>query len=370
MIYFENHCKGVTGLNNHVVSFTLCTAISNFLDRDFFFDHELPTITLPEVRLDSALESELRHIVNAERSLVSDLLAIPNRRIHEVDRSIGRKLRVDEPMLTFMTDREQIEMFGQTMICNFFSLGRTALVREDLEQYDLLEFGPKNIINASFYFFLEREAKRRLLATVRIRYRSEYESLASEIVSELGAYNAIQVRLGDFQTRYGSDGFVVQPENFREYLKAALAGSDLPLLVATDEFQNTEVFKRMLDGFSYRFIDEILLGNYFDRIRSLPFSDFNVLSVLNQLICSAGDQFVGTCRSTFTSVIHRLRQERYGKTDFKFLPDERVRRILDSEFRTVADGQGFFEWNLYSAFNEHYEYPAWMREWNYELTAV
>ena len=370
MIYFENHCRGRTGLNNHVLPFTLCTAISNFLDRDFYFDYELPTITLPEVALEGPLKTELEHVVRAGRSLVTDLLDIPHRRVFEIERDVEKKLRVDDPMLTFMTERTHQEKFGQTMIWNFFSLGRTALVREELGQFELLEFGPNCIINASFYFFLEREKKRQLLDSIKIKYRDEIESLGSKIISSVGAYNSIHVRLGDFQTVYGSDGFVVEPESFGDYLRTKFADSDLPLLVATDEFQNEEVFARMLKGFRYRFIDELILGDHFQEFRSLSFSDFNVLSVLTQLICAGGERFVGTCRSTFTSVIHRLRQERYSKKDFDLLPDARVRRHLDSEFRTIPDGQGFFEWNRYSAFAEHYEYPAWMREWDYDLTAV
>jgi hypothetical protein len=370
MIYFENHCQGVTGLNNHVVSYTLCTAISNFLERNFYFDFELPTITLPEVDTSGPLKTELEHVIHSKRSLVSDLLDIPGRRVFAVDRNVSSKLRVDDPMLTFMTDQPQYEKFGGTMISNFFSLGRTPLVKESLEQHELIEFGPNCIINASFYFFLEREKKCRLLDSIRIRYRAEIEDLASKIAASLGAYNAAHIRLGDFRTVYGPDGFVLEPDSFRQYLRAIFADSDLPLLIATDEFQNDEAFAEMLEGFDYRFLDRVILGDFFEGFRSLPFSDFNVLSVLDQLVCASSERFVGTCRSTFTSVIHRLRQERFGKSDFNLLPDARVRRHLDGEFRTVADGQGFFEWNRYSAFAEHYEYPAWMREWNYDLTAV
>src|SRR5687767_13689397 len=103
MIYLENHCKGITGLNNHVLPFTLCIAISNLLDRDSYFDYELPTITLPEVDLNGPLGNQLKHVANSERSLVSDLLDIPDRRVFEIERSVEKKLILDDPMLTFMT---------------------------------------------------------------------------------------------------------------------------------------------------------------------------------------------------------------------------------------------------------------------------
>lgn len=370
MIYFENHCSGVTGLNNHVVSYTLCTAISNFLGRAFYFDFELPTITLPQVSPEGDLKRELEYVMNSRRSLVSDLLDIPGRRIFEIDRTVDKKLRIDDPMLTFMTDAEQRDRFGSTMIWNYFSLGRTPLVREELNEYDLVEFGNNCIINASFFFFLQRQAKQDLLDSIRIRYRREFEDLAAKIGSSLGQYNAIHLRLGDFQTVYGPDGFAVDASGFAEFLKAVFTDSDIPVIVATDEFQRKDLFTKILDGFRYDFVDELILRDFFDDFGSLPFSDFNVLSVINQLICAGSDRFAGTCRSTFTSIIHRIRQERYGKIDFNFFPDARIRRHLNANFELVPDSQGFFEWNRYSAFAEHYEYPAWMREWNYGLTAV
>ena len=370
MIYFENHCKGVTGLNNHVVSYTLCTAISNFLGREFYFDYELPTITLPEVSAEGPLKTQLAHVMNSRRSMVSELLDIPVSLVFDIDRGVRNKLRIDDPMLTFMTDRDQQDQFGSTMIWNFFSLGREGLIREQLNEYDLLEFGSNCIVNSSFFFFLPRLAKRELLESVRIKYRPEFEDLAARIVAALGGYNAIHLRLGDFQTVYGPDGFAVDVERFAEFLNARFGDSELPLLVATDEFQRKDLFATILKGFRYDFVDELILRDFFDDFRRLPFSDFNVLSLINQLICAGSERFAGTCRSTFTSVIHRIRQERYGKADFNFFPDARVRRHMNSTFELVPDSQGFFEWNRYSAFAEHYEYPAWMREWNYELTAV
>ena len=48
MIYFENYKRGRgTGLNNHVIPYTFCSALSNFLDRDFYFDSEIPTNVPP-----------------------------------------------------------------------------------------------------------------------------------------------------------------------------------------------------------------------------------------------------------------------------------------------------------------------------------
>lgn len=370
MIYFENYQNGTAGWNNHVIPYTLCIAISNFLERDFFFDHEIPPSTPPHVHPIGKLKEEIEFVMKSKPSLVSDLVKTPNRRRFEIDRNSGTNFRIENPMTNFMTNEDQRSKFGGTMIWNFFSLGREVLIKEELGRYDVIEIGNNCIINPRYFFFLDRASKSGLLDPTAVRYMPELEDLAMKVVTSTGRFNAIHLRLGDFAAAYGSDGYSVEPELFRQCIQAIFQDRDVPILVATDSFQSKEIFAKMLDGFQYELIEEIILGDFFDKFRQLPLTDFNALSVLDQLICASADQFCGTFRSTFTGVIHRLRQERFGKVDFNFFPDGRVRRHLNEEFRLVPDTQGFFEWNRYSAFSEHYSYPAWMREWNFELTAI
>src|SRR5688500_18406132 len=151
MIYFQNHNNGYAGLNNHVVPYTLCIAISNFLERDFFFDYEIPTSTLPDVHPVGKLKEELEFVATSKRSLVSELVEIPNRRCFEVDRNVEGKVRIEDPMSHFLTGEEQRQKFESTMIWNFFSLGRQALIKETLEEAELVEFGKNSIINATYF---------------------------------------------------------------------------------------------------------------------------------------------------------------------------------------------------------------------------
>ena len=56
------------------------------------------------------------------------------------------------------------------MIWNFFGLGREAITREYLQEFDLIEVGEKcSLVNASFFYFLSRPEKNELLDSVRIR---------------------------------------------------------------------------------------------------------------------------------------------------------------------------------------------------------
>lgn len=370
MLYFENHRKGYAGLNNHVIPYIFCTALSDFLDRDFYFDYEVPTYTPPEFAVSGALKEKFEIVMNSPRSLVSDLLQIKDRRRFEIDRNVPNKLRIDDPMLTFITTDDQRNKYENTFIWNYFSLGREAYIKEELQNYDLIEFGPNSLINNTFYFFLNRAEKDALLRSAEIRYTDDIERLAAAITTELGTYNSIHIRLGDFLTNYKSDGYHIDTENIRNCFEAILTDRETPVWIATDGLDQKDLFAKLLSGFNYRFIDELIFDSFLNDFRQLRFTDFNVLSILNQLICANSKTFIGTCRSTLTSVIHRLRQERLGKTDFNFLPDDRTMRVTGPDYKLKPDAKGFFEWNLYSIFAEHYEYPAWMREWNYKLTSI
>jgi hypothetical protein len=118
------------------------------------------------------------------------------------------------------------------------------------------------------------------------------------------------------------------------------------------------------------YLDEYIFDEYGDRFRELSFTDFNVLSILDQIVCAAADDFIGTYRSTFTSIIRRIRQERYAKMDLNLWPDARVEKQLSSDLKIVPDRSGFFDWNRYSHLAPDHGSAAWKCEWNRDLTML
>ena len=130
------------------------------------------------------------------------------------------------------------------------------------------------------------------------------------------------------------------------------------------------MFAKMFAGYKLIFIDELIFDEYRDEFCDQDFTDFNVLTILNELVCSASDIFIGTYRSTFTGIIHRLRQERYGKADFNYFPDERVSRLLNIVMKIVPDTAGFFDWNRFSEFAGGHQEISQMREWEHARTMI
>ena len=370
MIYFENASRGTEGLNTHVMSWTICISLSNFLDRDFYFDYELPSSTPPDYAARPEFKDRFRILMESPRSIVSQLVDIPNRRVSEIDRSVSDKAEFQLLYSHFATTEEMKKRFEGTIIWDSFAVGRISQTREELADKALIEWTHTKLSNPSIFYFLTREEKRMLLDSVKIKYLSSLETLASKIGEQIGPHNAVHLRLGDYFDNYGADGYEVNVERFRAYVKAVFLDESIPVLIATDGLQEKETFTRIFEGYDLTFIDEHIFDEYRREYGELEFTDFNALTILNQLLCTTAGSFIGTYRSTVTGIIHRLRQERYAKSNFDFFPDEKVATLLDANWTIAPDRSGFFDWNRYSVFAENHSAMAWMREWNHELSSI
>ena len=126
-----------------------------------------------------------------------------------------------------------------------------------------------------------------------LKINNHIEDLANKIIS--GDYNAIHVRLGDFSNTRKEQTEILR-NDIRDLIKQNFK-SDKPLFIATDEVS--------FDGFNY--IDE----EYDVRF---SFNDNTYMSmILDVLICSNADKFLGTQFSTYTDYIHILRHYKNKK---------------------------------------------------------
>jgi hypothetical protein len=370
MIYFENSLSQGEGFNTHVMRYTMCIALSNFLDRDFFFASGRPSTTPPDYALQDGYKKKFEILMTSRRSEVFDLVVIPNRRSPEIDRSVSNKIEVQMIMSYFFTTREMKDRFENSFIWNAFAVGRFAAIREELQSRDLIEFTHQTLSSPAYSFFLPRREKEDLLRSVRIKYLDEIESFVAPVSAELGKFYAVHIRLGDFLKIYAADEYAIAEEKYKEYISVAFPDRAIPVLIATDALHEKEVLQRLFEGYRTIFIDEFIFDNYVDEYRRLPFTDFNVLTIIDQLLCVEAELFIGTYRSTFTSIIHRLRQERRRKKDFNFFPDKRVSKLIGDSQTIKPDRSGFFDWNRYSVFATDHHDMSWRREWDHDLTTI
>lgn len=128
-----------------------------------------------------------------------------------------------------------------------------------------------------------------------LRVKDSIEELSKREMN--GDYNAIHVRLGDFsytrreQTKAVRDGLLeIIESNFN---------NDKPLFIATDE-KTFEGFDRLKQKYDIRFLSE---------------HENKMSMILDMLVCSNADKFIGTQFSTYTDYIHILRHYK-NKKDF------------------------------------------------------
>jgi len=215
MIYFENASHGKEGFNTHVISYVFAISFSNFLGRDFFFDFEIPCSTPPAFALLEPFKDRFAILLNSQRSLVSDLVKVPNRRVFEIEREVTRKVQYQILYSYFATTAEMEETFGKTMMWDYFSFGRLPLIREQLAEFELIEWTHTKLSNPSCFYFLPRKEKDDLLRSVRIQYLQSIEKLAARVSNDVGTFNSAHIRLGDFMTHYADDEYRVNVERYR-----------------------------------------------------------------------------------------------------------------------------------------------------------
>ncbi len=368
MIYIENASYGAEGFNTHVMSYSLAISLSNFLERDFYFDFEVASSCPPDSPSDPEYQEMFRILLESPRSQVSDLVSIPNRRVFSVDRDVSNKKELQLLHSYFLTTEELKRQYEGTIIWDSFAVGRHALTREQLNETELIDWTHTKLTTPAYFYFLRPDEKRELLDSVKLRYIEPIENLADSILDRFNTFYSCHFRLNVFLLFF--ENYLPEIERFRDYVRVAFPDTSLPILISTEALHKKEIAQSIFRDYEIIFIDELIFNEFNEEYAALPFTDFNVLTVLNQLICARGERFIGTYQSTFTAIIHRLRQERYGKRDFNYFPDPKVEPLVSVDNKIVPDQHGFFEWNRYSAFAEDHAAIAWMREWDHQLSTI
>ena len=76
MLYLQNASFGQEGFNTHLMSYTFAVSLSNFLDRDFFFDYEIPCSTPPDYASKPEYKDKFGTLLTAKRIHPHDITSI------------------------------------------------------------------------------------------------------------------------------------------------------------------------------------------------------------------------------------------------------------------------------------------------------
>ena len=230
-----------------------------------------------------------------------------------------------------------------------------------------------NLSFYSYFFYLDAETRRSVHDMLaRMKAKAPYAALASKVANDLGDFNAVHMRRGDFKVTYGVTVLDRQPWEAVEALDHHFKRDDR-LVIVTDE-RDDPFFDEIKAAYpDHVFIDHHILDHYGDEFDRLPCRDSLALAHLSQLIAGESMDFIGSMTSTFSSMIQRYRGNSGRDEPFKFLwnelpdPQHEVKRgshpvsdcvPLDNGVM-VEEFSGPYSWNRYSRLLN----PSWMREW-------
>lgn len=230
-----------------------------------------------------------------------------------------------------------------------------------------------NLCNYSYQFYLDNEMRRsvwRLLQ--RMQAKRSFAELAARVARDIGPFNAVHLRRGDFKVTYGVTTLDRKPSEAIEAMDQVFERKD-PLVIVTDE-RNDPFFNEIKLAYpNHYFIDWHILDNYGAEFAQLPQTDSLSLAFLSQLVAAEAKEFMGTMTSTFTGIIQRYRGNRGKHEAFRYLwnelPEsgheiERGRHTFSEcipleRGEMIEQFEGPYSWNRVSQLLN----PAWMREW-------
>ena len=230
-----------------------------------------------------------------------------------------------------------------------------------------------NLGHYSYQFYLDNETRRSVYRLLqRMQAKRPFAELAARVARDIGPFNAVHLRRGDFKVTYGVTTLDRKPSEAIEAMDQVFGRKD-PLVIVTDE-RDDPFFTEIKRAYpKHYFIDWHILDHYGAEFARLPQTDSLCLAYLSQLVAAEAKEFIGTMTSTFTGLIQRYRGNRGKPEVFRYLwnelPEsgqgiERGRHAFSEcipldRGEMIEQFQGPYSWNRVSQLLN----PAWMREW-------
>jgi hypothetical protein len=378
--YYTNYQSGGSGLSNGIMSIEVGVILAHLTNRLLVLDGNVPP--------PANIVSYDGRVSNLKPSRITDLLDMPVPWV--------------EPDAVALNGLESLELTGLSLMDLAIYYPRTL----DLSTSDARSFARDrnhwltvvgehdevpvlrlseaplvpgtrrhrhNLCSYSYLFYLDPEVRRSVYRLLqRMQAKRPFAELAHRVARDIGPFNAVHLRRGDFKVTYGVTTLDRKPHEAIEAMDQVF-GRKEPLVIVTDERDDPFFMEIKLAYPQHYFVDWHILDNYGAEFAALPQTDSLSLAYLSQLVAGEAKEFIGTMTSTFTGLIQRYRGNRGKNEAFRYLwnelPDtyqdlERGRHAI-SECVPLDRGQmieqfpGPYTWNRVSQRLN----PAWMREW-------
>lgn len=380
-LYYTNYRSGQAGLSNCIMSIEIGVVLAHLTNRMLVLEgNNSPPANI--VAYDGRVD-------NREGSRVTDLidLPVPWAEAGDVDLANLESLELTPyslPQVTFCfprtLDTSSADAVG-------FARGRDhwVTVAGEHDRVPVLRVSETPLvpgthdhrINLGFYsyqYYLGDETRASVYRVLqRMQAKQPFAELAARVARDLGPFNAVHLRRGDFKVTYGVTTLDRQPWEAIEAMDAVFSSREDPLVIVTDERDDPFFEEIRLAYPRHVFIDWHILDHYGAQFAALPRTDSLSLAYLSQLVAAESKEFIGTMTSTFTALIQRYRGNRGKPEAFRFLwnelpepgqPFERGRHAINDCIPLdrgvmVEQHEGPYSWNRVSPLLN----PAWMREW-------
>lgn len=284
------------GLFNQFASFQMLGAVSEFY-KDYNIDavwEEMENRRIENPQFDRAIDisrfSDKLSFFEADPDL-RDLVDydFPNVKFHPNDTFLTNRLNCN----IFNLQQKYVNCTSETTNENFFSDGRSLLQ---------LDENKNNILTitlmwySKFFFNRTSNIDQRVKS---VRFKKEYYDLAKKIKNYLGDFNGAHIRTMIDHYKY----FRFDANNLNEGL-SSFRDNTLPIYISVDDW-NSPLLKTI--NKDVKFIHELILDEFYEDFKQLPYHDNNILGLLSALVMSMANDFVGSLRSTFTIWIHQER---------------------------------------------------------------
>lgn len=379
-LFYTNYQAGNSGLSNGIMSIEIGVILAHLTHRMLVLDGNRPP--------PANLVSYDGRVDNREASRVTDLIDIPVpwAEPDAVDLEGLPGLELTEHSLPDLVFRFPKTLDVSSDDARSFARGRRHWLTVDGEHervpvLRLSEARPgrgngerrHNLGFYSYQFYLADETRASVYRLLqRMQAKRPFAELAARVARDLGAFNAVHMRRGDFKVTYGVTTLERKPWEAIEAMDAVFSRAD-PLVIVTDE-RDDPFFAEIRAAYPHHcFIDWHILDHYGAEFAALPRTDSLSLAYLSQLVAAESKEFIGTMTSTFTALIQRWRGNRGKREAFRFLwnelpepgqPFERGRHAVNDcipleRGAMVEQYEGPYAWNRVSPLLN----PAWMREW-------
>ena len=379
-LFYTNYQSGQAGLSNGIMSVEIGVVLAHLSNRLLVLDgNASPPANV--VAYDG-------RVSNLHPSRITDLLDIPVPWAEPADVDLKglESIELTDWSLGDCTFYFPTKMDLSTSDARSFARGRSqwVAVSGEHDRVPVLRLSEdpispgdssrrRNLCYYSYQFYLDDEARRSVYRLLqRMQPKPAFLQLAQRVARDIGPFNAVHLRRGDFKFTYGVTTLDRKPSEAIDAMDQLFSRDD-PLVIVTDERDDPFFMEIKLAFPRHFFIDWHILDHYGEAFASLPRTDSLSLAFLSQLVAAEAKEFLGTMTSTFTGMIQRSRGNRGKRETFRYLWNELPEAGQDSERgrHAVSDCisldrgemleqfQGPYSWNRVSQLLN----PAWMREW-------